>query len=135
VRLKQAAKDANTAIDIAQLLGIEGAAAATYFKHFQGMLKVDDDNTESPKQLTFSFDFTIRNRRPPKDPVNALLSLGYSLLAKGGICSWTGSICRFQSSATLWSTCAGTRYHGRIQAPDSRLDRADIAQQSDAWPQ
>ena len=30
----------------------------------------------------FTFDFTARNRRPPRDPVNALLSLGYSLLAK-----------------------------------------------------
>ena len=28
------------------------------------------------------FDFEGRNRRPPRDPVNALLSLGYSLLAK-----------------------------------------------------
>ena len=82
LRLKQAAKDANAATGIEQLLGIEGAAAATYFKDFQGMLKVDDENTESPKQLAFSFDFTNRNRRPPRDPVNALLSLGYSLLAK-----------------------------------------------------
>jgi CRISPR-associated protein Cas1 len=30
----------------------------------------------------FSFDFTNRNRRPPRDPVNALLSLAYSMLAK-----------------------------------------------------
>ncbi len=30
----------------------------------------------------FSFDFERRNRRPPRDPVNALLSLGYSLLSK-----------------------------------------------------
>jgi CRISP-associated protein Cas1 len=29
-----------------------------------------------------NFDFNGRNRRPPRDPVNALLSLGYSLLAK-----------------------------------------------------
>jgi hypothetical protein len=53
-----------------------------YFEHFQGMLKVDDDVGTGPKQLAFSFDFTNRNRRPPRDPVNALLSLGYSLLAK-----------------------------------------------------
>jgi CRISP-associated protein Cas1 len=82
LRLKQAAKDANAAIEIGRLLGIEGAAAAAYFEHFQGMLKVDDENVEAPKQLAFSFDFTNRNRRPPRDPVNALLSLGYSLLAK-----------------------------------------------------
>jgi CRISPR/Cas system-associated endonuclease Cas1 len=36
LRLKQAAKDANAATGIKQLLGIEGAAAATYFKDFQG---------------------------------------------------------------------------------------------------
>jgi CRISP-associated protein Cas1 len=82
LRLKQAAKDANAATGMEQLLGIEGAAAATYFEHFQGMLKVDDDSAGTPKQLAFSFDFTKRNRRPPRDPVNALLSLGYSLLAK-----------------------------------------------------
>jgi CRISPR-associated protein Cas1 len=46
------------------------------------MLKVDDENAGAPKQLAFGFDFTNRNRRPPRDPVNALLSLGYSLLAK-----------------------------------------------------
>ena len=82
LRMKQAAKDANAATEIGQLLGIEGAAAAVYFEHFQGMLKVDDENAGAPKQLAFSFDFTNRNRRPPRDPVNALLSLGYSLLAK-----------------------------------------------------
>jgi CRISPR-associated protein Cas1 len=82
LRLKQAAKDANAAAGIEQLLGIEGTAAARYFEHFQGMLKVDDENAGAPKQLAFSFDFTNRNRRPPRDPINALLSLGYSLLAK-----------------------------------------------------
>ncbi len=30
----------------------------------------------------WSFDFTGRNRRPPRDPVNALLSYAYALLAK-----------------------------------------------------
>ena len=34
-----------------------------------------------PKPL-FNFDFEGRNRRPPRDPVNALLSLAYSVLAK-----------------------------------------------------
>jgi CRISPR-associated protein Cas1 len=81
VRL-QALFTSRSPTEIGQLLGIEGAAAAVYFEHFQGMLKVDDANTGVPKQLAFSFDFTNRNRRPPRDPVNALLSLGYSLLAK-----------------------------------------------------
>src|SRR5437879_11639210 len=41
------------------------------------MLKAED---ESKSEL--SFDFQTRNRRPPRDPVNALLSLAYSLLSK-----------------------------------------------------
>ena len=35
-----------------------------------------------PPASEFSFDFEGRNRRPPRDPVNALLSLAYSMLAK-----------------------------------------------------
>jgi CRISP-associated protein Cas1 len=31
------------------------------------------------------FDFHARNRRPPRDPVNALLSFGYALLAKDAV--------------------------------------------------
>jgi CRISPR-associated protein Cas1 len=38
---------------------------------------------EEPEEAAmFTFDFAGRNRRPPRDPVNALLSLAYSLLAK-----------------------------------------------------
>jgi CRISPR-associated protein Cas1 len=32
------------------------------------------------KSKTFGFDFEKRTKRPPRDPVNALLSLGYSIL-------------------------------------------------------
>lgn len=46
---------------------------------FPGLLKTDSDE-ELPS--AFRFDFAGRNRRPPRDAVNALLSLGYSLLAK-----------------------------------------------------
>ncbi|CAN5772829.1 CRISPR-associated endonuclease Cas1 [soil metagenome] len=55
------------------LLGIEGTAARTYFGAFSGMLR------ESARE---KFDLDGRNRRPPKDPVNALLSFAYSLLAR-----------------------------------------------------
>ncbi len=68
-----------------QVLGIEGSAAALYFQHFTGMLKTPRDaepDLEEERQQSFSFDFSERNRRPPRDPVNALLSLLYSLLAK-----------------------------------------------------
>jgi CRISPR-associated protein Cas1 len=54
------------------LIGIEGAAAQLYFANFSGMLKSGATD----------FDFNERNRRPPTDPVNALLSLLYSILAK-----------------------------------------------------
>lgn len=63
---------AGRAKDSEELLGIEGAAAQEYFRGFSNMLKSDQA----------FFDFTKRNRRPPKDPVNALLSFAYSMLTK-----------------------------------------------------
>jgi CRISPR-associated protein Cas1 len=59
--------------DCDALLGWEGRGAALYFSAFQDMLKTG----EFPE-----FVFTARNRRPPRDPVNALLSFAYALLAK-----------------------------------------------------
>ena len=59
----------------ATLLGLEGNAAKLYFRHFPDMFKTDPTGT-------LPFDFSSRNRRPPRDPVNALLSFAYSLLAK-----------------------------------------------------
>ncbi len=50
------------------LRGLEGAASAAYFEAFEGFLEED------------GWFFSGRNRRPPQDPVNALLSLGYTLL-------------------------------------------------------
>jgi len=87
-KLKRASEDALVATSIEELLGIEGAAASQYFQQFSGMVKVEDDlpGLEMPikdnKQLAFNFNFTNRNRRPPTDPVNAMLSLAYSMLAK-----------------------------------------------------
>ena len=59
------------------LLGIEGAAARVYFANFGGMLK-----SGIP-----AFDFRTRNRRPPKDPVNAVLSFLYSMLMRQAMVS------------------------------------------------
>lgn len=75
-RLKQLANQAEEAVSLGQLLGVEGTAARLYFEHFAGMLKVDGD------EALGAFAFEHRNRRPPRDPVNAMLSLMYSLLAK-----------------------------------------------------
>ncbi len=88
-KLKRASEDALAAATLEELLGIEGAAASQYFQQFNGMIKVEEDElpgleTPSKKagQLAFNFNFTTRNRRPPTDPVNAMLSLAYSMLAK-----------------------------------------------------
>jgi CRISPR-associated protein Cas1 len=70
--LKQLARKARVAETIESLLGIEGTAARRYFSEFGCMLKSGDD----------AFDLDGRNRRPPRDPVNALLSFCYSLLTK-----------------------------------------------------
>ena len=58
--------DKTNAID--SLRGLEGAGSAAYFGCFDQLIKGSE------------FEFKNRNRRPPTDPVNALLSLGYSLL-------------------------------------------------------
>jgi CRISPR-associated protein Cas1 len=77
-RLRRMADDAALAEEMESLLGIEGSAARMYFEHLPGMIKVDDESETG----AFRFDFQSRNRRPPRDPVNALLSFAYSLLAK-----------------------------------------------------
>ncbi len=77
-QLKRYAEAALNAEELDELLGIEGNAARVYFANFTGMLKVEDGQRETP----FTFEFTRRNRRPPVDPVNALLSFAYSLLVK-----------------------------------------------------
>lgn len=83
-QLKLLAEKAESATDLDSLRGIEGAAAHVYFGEFAGMLKnpEDDIDADSKSASPFRFDFTARNRRPPRDPVNALLSLAYSLLVK-----------------------------------------------------
>jgi CRISPR-associated protein Cas1 len=82
--LKCMQTEAERAESLESLLGIEGNAARTYFQHFSGMIKNDgDDNATNHREPSpFTFDFNLRNRRPPRDPVNALLSLAYSVLAK-----------------------------------------------------
>lgn len=83
LRLLADARDAtDDTRDLGELLGVEGAAASLYFEQFASMLKGAE----------WKFDFQGRNRRPPRDPVNALLSLGYSILAKelAGVCHAVG---------------------------------------------
>lgn len=75
-QLEAAERNARSARDLDTLLGIEGSAAAAYFGAFGELLKRDAGTAE------FTFDFNERNRRPPRDPVNALLSYAYALLAR-----------------------------------------------------
>jgi CRISPR-associated protein Cas1 len=76
--MKDMADRAEGAGSLGELLGIEGNAARMYFGDFAGMMKPDDVEGATP----LPFEMDGRNRRPPRDPVNAMLSLGYSLLAK-----------------------------------------------------
>ena len=75
-RLKQIAQGTSRARDAQQLLGMEGEAASIYFARFENML-----STEAKEGLA-TFSFSTRNRRPPTDPVNAMLSLAYALLVR-----------------------------------------------------
>lgn len=63
------------AASLEELLGIEGSSASRYYRKFPALLRKGDD----PEM---NFDFETRNRRPPKDPVNALLSFAYSMIAR-----------------------------------------------------
>jgi CRISPR-associated protein Cas1 len=73
--LKQSIRDAESATSIESLLGVEGAAARTYFEGFSSLL-------EPRSGAAPEFDFQGRNRRPPRDPVNALLSFAHAILVK-----------------------------------------------------
>jgi CRISPR-associated protein Cas1 len=73
--LEQLARKAESCEALESLLGLEGTAARSYFGAFTGMLK-------GGAALDGGFDLDGRNRRPPRDPMNALLSFVYSLLTK-----------------------------------------------------
>ncbi|RMF87585.1 MAG: type I-D CRISPR-associated endonuclease Cas1 [Nitrospinota bacterium] len=66
-RLKEAERAAAACQDLEALRGHEGDGSAAYFSAFGVLIKQD-------------FSFPGRVRRPPTDPVNALLSFGYTLL-------------------------------------------------------
>jgi len=72
-RLTTDLDDVQRAADLDQLRGIEGNAANTYFSVFNHLLT--QSSPDGPIR------FNGRTRRPPRDPVNALLSFLYQLLA------------------------------------------------------
>jgi len=65
-KLKQKAEEAQKANE---LLGLEGKASNVYFQAYGRMFKC-------------KFVFSGRNRRPPRDPINVIISLGYTFLTK-----------------------------------------------------
>jgi CRISPR-associated protein Cas1 len=77
--LRDLAARTERATDLGSLLGVEGTAARIYFEQFSGMLR---------DSLDGDFTFEGRNRRPPRDPVNALLSFAYALLSS----EWTATL-------------------------------------------
>lgn len=72
----------DAAAGVEQVLGIEGSLAAAYFGQFQGMVKAD--------AFSSLWAFEHRNRRPPRDPINAMLSFAYALLTKECVCALLG---------------------------------------------
>lgn len=105
--LKGDADSSIEALSLATLLGVEGAAAQRYFGDFARMIKEDDDGK------SFRFDFMRRNRRPPTDPVNALLSYAYSLLTR----TWTVTL-----SAVGFDPYRGFYHQPRYGRPALALD-------------
>lgn len=74
LRIMQTCRErAGRADNLETLRGIEGYAARTYWEAFPSLLLEKDG-----EQL----EMNGRNRRPPKDPVNALLSFGYAMLLR-----------------------------------------------------
>lgn len=107
-QMKRVLKQIENAGNLSTLLGIEGNLAALYFGALPCIL------TEAvPNELRFSG----RNRRPPKDRFNALLSFGYSLLLKDVM----NSIIAIGLEPAL-----GFYHQPRTQAPPLALDLMEI---------
>ncbi|GAB1410418.1 CRISPR-associated endonuclease Cas1 [Desulfovibrionales bacterium] len=104
--LSRDARMARATAGLDSLLGHEGTAASRYFGQFASMLK--QDGPES-----WQFDFVSRNRRPPKDPVNAMLSFAYAMLVR----EWTVAL-----SAVGLDPYRGFYHQPRFGRPALSLD-------------
>jgi CRISPR-associated endonuclease Cas1/CRISPR-associated protein Cas4 len=90
----------------AELLGVEGEAAARYFRLFATMMG------EAARDFP-EFAFDKRTRRPPADPVNAMLSFAYSLLTR----TWHNAL-----SAVGFDPYLGFYHKPRFGRPALALD-------------
>ncbi|HET9256917.1 MAG TPA: CRISPR-associated endonuclease Cas1 [Pseudonocardiaceae bacterium] len=87
--LKRLADQAREADSFSSLLGIEGTAARMYFGALPSVL------AGAGEPFGAEFSELGRNRRPPRDPLNALLSFCYSMLTKDLVAVTLG--CRVRS--------------------------------------
>ncbi len=99
-------QDAEAARDLGSLLGIEGLAARRYFAGFAACLVPD-------MLAEWRSGWDGRNRRPPTDPVNALLSFTYAMLVR----AWT-----VQLSAVGLDAYRGFYHQPRYGRPALALD-------------
>ncbi len=104
-QLADLGRKAAAAGSAATLLGIEGMAAKEYFAGFGRLLKGGEE-----------FHIDGRNRRPPRDPVNALLSFVYALLVK----EWTIVL-----HAVGFDPMLGFYHRPRYGRPSLALDLAE----------
>ena len=88
------------------LRGLEGGAAARYFAVF-------DDLLRPPSDPNGQMRFTTRSRRPPLDPINALLSFLYSMLTHDA---------RSACEATGLDAAVGFLHRDRPGRPSLALD-------------
>jgi CRISPR-associated protein Cas4 len=95
--IKKLRERAEEADNTKQLLGMEGNAARRYWGVFSAVLARDED----------AFAMGGRNRRPPEDPTNALLSYGYALLVKD--CTLAVAGCGLDPQLGMYHT----PHHGR----------------------
>jgi CRISPR-associated endonuclease Cas1/CRISPR-associated protein Cas4 len=89
-----------------ELLGFEGEAAARYFRLFATMF--GEAAGDFPE-----FSFEKRTRRPPADPVNAMLSFAYAMLTR----TWLTVL-----SAVGFDPYLGFYHHPRFGRPALALD-------------
>ena len=107
-QMKAVLKQVPKVTSLDSLLGFEGNLAALYFGALSNLLGQD---------IPESLIFTGRNRRPPKDRFNAMLSFGYSLLIKDVM----------NAILTVGLEPALGFYHQpRTQAPPLALDLMEI---------
>ena len=102
-RLTQYLRRLERPMPIDELRGNEGEAAASYFAAFPQLITSKEE----------AFAFTGRNRRPPTDPINALLSFTYTLLVHD---------CRSALEGVGLDPCVGFLHTDRPGRPSLALD-------------